>query len=172
MGFTIRDAEPDDIAELARLHVETFNETHCGGRPGGPSYELRERQWREAFLRHDAPWFCFVIEDQTGQLIGFAKGTMHNGGVPGFRGELNKIYVLRRFQRQGVGRLLLCNVARRFLGQGITSMLLFGEAGSPSNGFYEAFGADRLYNDRGGFDGGYGWRDLRMLAATCEQSGS
>jgi GNAT superfamily N-acetyltransferase len=83
--------------------------------------------------------------------------------------SVNKIYVLRRFQRRGAGRLLLCNVAHRFLRQGVTSMLLFGDATSPSNGFYEAFGAERLYSDRGGFDGGYGWRDLETLLAACER---
>ena len=39
-------------------------------------------------------------------------------------GELNKLYVLRRYQRLGLGRRLVCLVARRFLGQGISSMLL------------------------------------------------
>jgi len=168
MPFQIRDATPDDIDALARLHVQTFNETHRGGQPGGPSYELRARQWREAFARDDQPWFCLVATDDDGQLIGLANGALHDGAIPGFVGELTKIYVLRRFHRRGVGRLLLCNVTRRFISHGITSMLLFGEAASPSNGFYETFGAERLYNDRGGFDGGYGWRDLRILAAACE----
>ena len=36
---------------------------------------------------------------------------------------------------------------------------------SPSNGFYEAFGAERLYSDSGEFHGGYGWRDLGTLLA-------
>jgi hypothetical protein len=44
MAFSIRDAHPEDAAALASLHVQTFNETHRGGRGGGPSYELRERQ--------------------------------------------------------------------------------------------------------------------------------
>ena len=46
-------------------------------------------------------------------------------------------------------------------------MLLFGDAASPSNGFYEALGAARLYNERGEFDGGYGWQDLRTLVTLC-----
>ena len=33
----------------------------------------------------------------------------------------------------------------------MTSMLLFGDAKSPSNGFYEAFGAERLYSSSGEF---------------------
>jgi len=167
MAFRFRDARDTDIQALATLHVQTFNETHRGGRPGGPSYELRERQWRETFERQDGSWFCYVVEDDDGELVAFAKGTLHDGGVPGFAGELNKIYALRRVHRQGVGRLLLCNVAQQFLSRGIASMLLFGEATNPSNGFYEAFGAERLYGDNGEFHGAYGWRDLRELVARC-----
>ncbi len=170
MAFHIRCATKDDVPALARLHVQTFTETHRGGRAGGPTYALRERQWREAFDVTDGSWFCFVVEDDGGEMVGFAKGTPHDGGVPGFAGELNKIYVLRRFHRQGVGRLLLCNVARRFVEQDVTSMLLFGEAASPSNGFYEVLGAERLYSDTGEFHGGYGWRDLRALVAACQSA--
>jgi len=169
MTFHIREAREADIPALAQLHVETFNETHRGGRQGGPSYDLRERQWREAFEQQDGSWFSYVIEDDGGELVGFAKGTPHDGGVPGFAGELNKIYVLRRVQRQGLGRLLLGTVARRFVERGVTSMLLFGDAANPSNGFYEAFGAERLYGPTGEFHGGYGWRDLAALAAHCRQ---
>jgi ribosomal protein S18 acetylase RimI-like enzyme len=167
MTFHIRDAHEDDVPALAKLHVETFNETHRGGRPGGPTYELRERQWREAFQAQDGSWFCFLVENDRGELVGFAKGKPHDGGLPGFAGELNKIYVLQRYHRQGIGRLLLCNVARRFLERGVTSMLLFGEATNPSNGFYEAFGAERLYSPSGEFHGGYGWRNLHQLVTRC-----
>jgi ribosomal protein S18 acetylase RimI-like enzyme len=167
MTFHIRDANNEDVPALARLHVQTFNETHRGGLPGGPSFKVRHDQWREAFAVNDGSWFCFVVEDDRGELVGFAKGTPHDGGVPGFAGELNKIYVLRRFHRQGVGRLLLCNVARRFIERGVTSMLLFGEAANPSNGFYETFGAERLYDPSGEFHGGYGWRDLHRLVTKC-----
>ena len=99
MSFRFRNATTDDIPALARLHVQTFNETHRGGRPGGPSYELRERQWREAFTVTDSSWFCCVVEDDDGEFVAFAKGTLHDGGVPGFVGELNKIYALQRLDR-------------------------------------------------------------------------
>jgi L-amino acid N-acyltransferase YncA len=167
MAFHLRDVREADIPALAALHVQTFNETHRGSRPGGPSYELREQQWRAAFERQDGSWFCYVIEDDRGELVGFAKGTPDDGSVPGYAGRLNKIYLLQRVQRCGLGRLLLCAMARRFMERGITSMLLFGEAASPSNGFYEALGAERLYSDSGEFHGGYGWRDLSTLVARC-----
>src|SRR5439155_26803919 len=97
---------------LDQLHVETFKETRV--RFSAPTYELRERQWRTAF-EAQGDWFCYVVEGPRGELVGFAKGTLHDGGVPGFQGELNKIYVLRQWHRQGIGRQLVEQVARRFL---------------------------------------------------------
>jgi L-amino acid N-acyltransferase YncA len=167
-AVTIREATLADVTALARLHVTTFNETHAPVLMNGPTYEVRERQWRHVFQSADGSWFCFVIEGPNGELIGFAKGQRYaHPDQPDYAGELNKIYLLRDYQRRGLGRRLLGRVARRFLSQGVSSMLLFGDAGNPSNGFYEALGADKLFAPNGEFHGGYGWRDLRRLAATC-----
>jgi ribosomal protein S18 acetylase RimI-like enzyme len=164
MSFIIREAIAADITALAELHVKTFNETHGPG----PTYEIRERQWREAFEVTDRSWFCCVVEGENGELVGFAKGVPYDhGDLPDFAGELNKIYVLREYHRRGLGRRLVSHVARRFLSQGISSMLLFGDARNPSNGFYETLGAERLFSATGEFHGGYGWRDLRGLASIC-----
>jgi ribosomal protein S18 acetylase RimI-like enzyme len=159
-AFEIREARADDVPALAALHVATFKEAH--GQRRAPTYELREAQWRTAVER-GLNWFCYVAEAPGGQLVGFAKGELHDGGVPGFEGELDKIYVLRALHGFGIGRALVEQVARRFLAQGVGSMLLFGDARNPSNGFYERLGAERLFNPEGEFHGGYGWRDLRRM---------
>jgi len=89
-SFGIREAALADVPALARLHVATFKETHGGLRC--PTYEIRELQWREAFINADANWFCFVIQRQNGELVGFAKGVPYtDGDLPDFSGELNKI---------------------------------------------------------------------------------
>jgi L-amino acid N-acyltransferase YncA len=164
----IREAAPTDVPALARLHVTTFNETHAPVLQDGPTYETREYQWRQAFQSPDGSWFCLVIEGPNGELIGLARGQRYaHPDQPDFAGELNKLYLLRAYHRRGLGRLLVGQVARRFLSQGFESMLLFGDARSPSNRFYEALGADRLYAANGEFHGGYGWRDLRRLASIC-----
>lgn len=46
-------------------------------------------------------------------------------------------------------------------------MLLFGEAKSPANGFYEALGAVCPFAANGEFHGGYGWTDLAALLHRC-----
>ena len=94
--FTIREATSVDVPALAHLHVTTFNETHAPVLRNGPTYQVREYQWRQAFQSADGSWFCLVVQDADGKLIGFAKG-QHYAHVdqPDFAGELNKIYLLR-----------------------------------------------------------------------------
>jgi GNAT superfamily N-acetyltransferase len=164
--FIVRDATAVDAAPLASLHVETFRETH--GR--GPTVATREQQWQRILAANDPVDFTLVVEDESHRLVGFARGTRHDGSVPGYQGELNKIYVLSNHHRKGLGRLLVCQVATRFLKQDVRSMLLFGDAGNRSNGFYEHLGAERLVSPAGEFHGGYGWPDLRALIPRCADS--
>lgn len=171
MTYTIREATLTDAPALADLHVRAFNETHGAG-PNNPTVAVREPQWRGVLAESDPARFCFVIESPTGELVGFARGIPYDHpDQPDFDGELNKIYLLRAYHRQGLGRRLLGRVARRFLEQGVRAVLLFGDAKNPTNGFYEAMGAEKLSDANGGFHGGYGWRDLARLAASCPKEG-
>ena len=166
-SFTIRDAIAEDIPALAALHVKTWNETYWNVR-NPPAYEVRERQWREQFNVTDGSWFCFVVENASGELVGFAKGkTYDHTDLPDYSGELNKIYLLREYQRLGLGRRLVGCIARRFLSQGISTMVLFGTPQNPSCAFHEALGGERLIAKNGEFHGGYGWHDLQKLATLC-----
>lgn len=156
-----------DVPALAALHVETFNETH-GNHPDGPTVELRQYQWQKLFQEENRNWFCIVIENEQGKLVGFAKGQpYYHDDQPDYSGELNKIYILNKFQRLGLGRQLICKVAHQFVRRDIRSMLLFGNEESPSNRFYERMGADKLYGTNGEFNGGYGWKDLQKLINIC-----
>jgi ribosomal protein S18 acetylase RimI-like enzyme len=160
-AFLIREATAGDIPALARLHAQTFRETHGGG----PSCEVREEQYRHKFAATGGSWFCFVVARPDGGLAGFAIGEPYAGD--GYDGRLNKLYLLRRYHRLGLGRMLVGHVVRRFLDRGVASMLLFSEADNPSIGFFEALGGARLLSETGEFHGGYGWQDLTALAARC-----
>src|ERR1700738_3899636 len=69
-SFLIREATSADIPALATLHVQAWNETHQAEHP--PTYALRESQWRDQFKDRSEAWFCFVVEDRNGALVGFA----------------------------------------------------------------------------------------------------
>jgi GNAT superfamily N-acetyltransferase len=163
-SLKVREATVADVGALARLHVTTWNATYAPFLMKGPSCEIRERQWREAFAKNDPGWFCFVVERPDGELVGFAQG--NRSDHPEFAGELNKIYLLREYQRLGLGRRLLGHVARRFLRQVVDSMWLYGDARNPSSRAWIALGAEKTDTDPG--NGNYGWRDLGDLAKFAE----
>jgi len=163
-SFKIRDARAEDINALAALHVKTWRETYWTTL-SPPIYEIRLRQWQQLFKENDGSWFCLVVENKNGDLVGFAKGNAYkHSDLPEFSGELNKIYLLRQYQRVGLGRRLIAEVARRFLLQGISNMVLFGTPSNPSCKFHDAMGGEKLLGKNDEFHGGYCWRDLRELA--------
>jgi ribosomal protein S18 acetylase RimI-like enzyme len=162
-SLIFRDATPVDIPALAALHVTTWSATYPGVRRP-PTHAIREWQWREAFAKADGSWFCILIENTKGELVGFAKGIKHANGS----GDLNKIYLLGEYQRMGLGRRLVGHVVRRFLSSGISSMTLSADAANPSCLFYLALGAENPRDDRGRVErGSFIWRDLPALALIC-----
>ena len=160
----LREATMDDLRALAELHVRTFNETHLGPGGSGPTYATREWQWRAKLAETDATNFVLVLETEAGQLVGFiwCHPTKDN---PGWAARLNKIYLLRDYQRRGLGKRMVAAAVARLLEHGLTSMVLFTEVDNePACRFYDQLGGARQLNERGEFEGMYGWADVRRLS--------
>jgi GNAT superfamily N-acetyltransferase len=153
-----RDAVAEDIPALAELHVTTWNATYNTTR--GPTIETRAGQWNQVFANPNRRDFVVVLEDRSGRLIGFTWGKPAEGE---FEGQLSKIYLRWEYHGLGLGRRLMVETARRFHDRGIRSFILFAERSNPTLGFYDAMGGERLPNNRGHFDGAYGWRDVAVL---------
>jgi GNAT superfamily N-acetyltransferase len=163
-SYHIREATEEDIPALSTVHVKAWADTYFLNK-NPPNYSIRSRQWTEAFRNNDGSWFCYIAVNSQGDIIGFAKGNIHEENeVPGYRGELNKIYLLFEYHRLGIGTRMIAHVARRFLGMGIHNMILFSEAGNPTGFFYEALGAKKIYDNKGIFSGTYAWDDIKSLA--------
>lgn len=170
--LVIREATIADLSPLARLHVETWRSTYQDltlfGKVSAPTFAIREAQWREAFAKNDGSWFCYVIERKDGELVGFVKGVRGETG----KGELSKVYLLRDYQRLGLGRQLIALVARRFLAQGVTWMGAYVDPANPSCGFFETLGGHWLREPDGKINySWYVWTDLGPLAAAAEPAG-
>ena len=73
-AFRVREASATDVPALTWLHVTTWNATYAPLLMKGPSYNVRERQWREVFAKKENGWFCFVVERPDGDLVAFAQG--------------------------------------------------------------------------------------------------
>src|SRR4051812_4860190 len=161
--LVLREATLADLRPLAELHVRTFNETHVGPFGSGPSYSTREGQWRQKLSESDATHFVLVLETTDRQLVGFIWCHPTNDD-PRWVARLDKIYLLREYQRRGLGKRLVAAAVDRLLENGVSSMALFTEVDNePACSFYEQLGGERQLNEKGQFDGMYGWPDLRRL---------
>ena len=157
-SIVFRDAVAADIPALAELHVTTWNATYDTTR--GPTIATRSGQWNQVFAAQNRRDFVLVLEDRNGRLIGFTWGKPYAGE---FEGELSKIYLRWEYHGLGLGRRMMSETARRFLERGMHSFILFAEISNPTLGFYDRMGGERLLDDRGRFNGGYGWRDVTTL---------
>jgi ribosomal protein S18 acetylase RimI-like enzyme len=163
--LVMREATMADLRPLAELHVRTFNETHVGPFGSGPSYATREWQWREKLAETDATSFVLVLETGAKHLVGFIWCHPKKDN-PKWMARLNKIYLLREYQRRGLGKRLVAAAVDRLVANGLTSMALFTETDNePACNFYERLGGERQVNERGEFEGMYGWPDLHKLKA-------
>lgn len=161
-ALVLRDGTPADLPKLAQLHVDTYNESHVGPFGSGPTYSLRESQWREKLDSLHATNFVMVIETPARELVGFA--WVHPVLGENFGSRLNKIYIRRSHQRQGLGRALVASAVHRLLSNGVDSMMLFTETDNvPACSFYEKLGGERQLGDDGKFHGKYAWPNLRAL---------
>jgi ribosomal protein S18 acetylase RimI-like enzyme len=163
--LVLREAITEDLSALAELHVRTFNETHLAPGEAGPTRATREWQWRNKLAETDATHFVLVLETASRELVGFiwCHPTKDN---PTWAARLNKIYLLRNYQRRGLGTHMVAAAVGRLLENGLTSMTLFTEVeNEPACRFYERLGGERQLNERGVFEGMFGWRDLRRLSS-------
>jgi len=175
----IREATPDDVPGIARVHVDTWRTAYPGIVPAehlaGLSYERSEARWREHAFREGSPSLVFVAED-AGRIVASASGGPERDGLSGYDGELYGLYVLAAYQRQGIGRELTQTVARRLAAGGFKAMILWAlKDNTKTRAFYEAMGgvsAGEKTITIGGaqlIEVAYGWPDLTHWLSRQEQ---
>ena len=173
MDFRIRAAIPKDAGPMARVHVDSWRTSYAGIVPDDHlaqlSYRGRELTWVDILSGDHGN---FVAETDTGEVVGFAGGGPERDGDPVYCGELYGLYLLREFQRRGIGRSLVSVVAERLLTDGFSSMLLWVlEDNHPARRFYGSLGGKPVGCKTVTIGGAnlvelaYGWRDITSLAA-------
>jgi ribosomal protein S18 acetylase RimI-like enzyme len=161
-NYTIRPARHEDLEALVAIHVISWNATYPDHEPK-PSKALRLYQWEKLFAEKKDNWFCYVAETVTGSLAGFVTGHDFNDPMLAYKGQLDKIHLLKQHQRSGLGRKLFMRTVHHFLDHDIHSMILFADPANAAIQFYDKLGGERLLDKEGLFQGAFGWKDIRHL---------
>lgn len=174
MKVLIRHAEIDDAAGIARVRAESWLVAYRGIVPDEFLDAIDVGEWAERQRRNmenvSGDLVSFVAETQ-GEVVGWAAGGPNREDDPDYSGELYAIYLIPERQRRGIGLNLMAATARRLIGEGMDSMIVWVLAENhPARRFYEALGGQYVRDHQVEIGGArlpevsYGWRDLGKLA--------
>lgn len=171
--MSVRFAKPQDADRIGQIQAETWRTTYSGMLSektlANLSAERNAAQWRQMLTNPASVSFAVVIEDDAGQVIGFAAAGPERTHHPQFQGEIYALYVLQSSQRQGAGRELMCAAAAELADRGLNSLLIWVLRDNRiGNRFYQTMGGVVVVQERGMVlddhevaEIGYGWPDLR-----------
>lgn len=136
----IRAACKNDIEGIAKVHVDSWQETYKGIIPDqfleSLTYESREKGWEE--LIADPRQEILVVENNAGEIVGFVSGVMQEDKRAG---ELKAIYLLKEEHGKGIGRQLVRMLFSRLKAKGCETIFVEVLAQNDACRFYEKLNA-------------------------------
>ena len=176
--MTIRNACPEDGEGIARVQITSWQSAYTHIFPPDKLANLDAdldalaERWRSSILAPDRMVAFFVAVEPAGKVIGFAAADKQLNQNYSFETELQVIYLLPQYQRQGIGRALMREVAQALIQAGFTSMMLWVlKENWDSRVFYQNLGGQQIavsHYERWGSTYeivAYGWKDLQKLLA-------
>ena len=171
----IRPARTSDAEAIAQVRVDSWRETYRGMIPqaylDAMQLEASRAMWEKVLTAGSHAVSVFVAE-RSAEIIGFGSGNMLAQSKHGFDSELSAIYIRREFQRAGIGRRLVAEIAFSQRALDASGLIVWVIAGNKAaRAFYERLGAELAIEQAFQWDGmdlveaGYGWRNLDALTA-------
>ncbi|MDA3884449.1 MAG: GNAT family N-acetyltransferase [Candidatus Delongbacteria bacterium] len=173
--ITIRKANTSDIEGIAKVHFTTMMSTYKDLMPddflAARTLEERTAKWNETF---ESDYEIFFVAESEGNIVGFCGGAKND--LPDLKDkyeyELKKIYVLKEYQGQGVGKMLIKKFVSKVKELGYNSLFLWVLGSNPYRRFYDKLGgkvvAEKEYHPAGYVlkGEGYGWENLDISFKT------
>jgi L-amino acid N-acyltransferase YncA len=173
----IRKANEEDIYGLAHVHIKSWQKTYKGILPDhyldSMNLEARKKNWlRNLKMIHNA---TYVAENEEGHIVGFASGGPEQTNDIYFQGEVYAIYLLKEYQRHGLGRRIIKAVIDELAKKEHKNLIIWALKDNPSRGFYEALGGQVVGEKTVKMAGielvevGYGWENIQDILLHLEQ---
>ncbi len=173
MTLEIRPANVGDAPAIARLRTDGWRTAYRGPVPAtyldAMDVEASIALWQRILTAAPNATSVFVADDG-GEVVGFAAGNMLEEPRLDLDAELSAAYVRRDHQRAGIGRRLVCAVARAQRAHGASGLIVWTLTGNKAaRAFFESLGATLVAEQPFEWDGlqldesGYGFADLDAL---------
>jgi ribosomal protein S18 acetylase RimI-like enzyme len=171
LALSVRMARPQDAADLARIYIESWQDTYAGvishALLGAMSHKGHTARWRTSIRTMDRNCGAVLVaEDAMHGVIGLCSlGRARDGGA-GFEGEIYTLYVDPAFLGRGTGRALLSGAFDALKLRRMRSCLIWAHARNNACFFYEAMGGRRVATRTTRLMGeltpeiGFGWKRL------------
>ena len=173
--ISIRPAVAEDAAEIARVHVKSWQSTYADILPEEILLNLNSNQhearwWRSVLGRFRRNHFVYVAETGEGEVAGFSSaGPSRHPSLP-YRAEVYTIYLRDEFHGVGAGRQLFASTVAAVGEVRGPSVIVWCLVGNSSRYFYEAMGGSLVARrpskvGTANFEEvGYAWNDTAELA--------
>ena len=170
--MVIRPTEISDAQSMSRIYVRSWLDTYLSVVPFGFLFEMSESQHKQAFRNEiiNNQVISFVAEE-TSNIVGFITGGNERKGNDIYGGEIYTLYVLKYYQRRGIGSKLVSALTKQLNQNGIYSMLVRVLKLNPYRRFYKKINGIYLKTERLTFAGEsldvetYGWLDTNLINA-------
>lgn len=145
----IEQALEQDIEGIAYVHTESWKTTYRGLISDeflNPITQERGiKQWSgvfSSFAKDDR----IAVAKEGERVVGFAHGGACRETELGYGGELYSIYILKEYQRMGLGQQLMGDIMNHLCAINYKSMMAWVLEGNPSLEFYLRMGGTPFMN--------------------------
>jgi len=144
LDISIRKAKSSDLNEIITVHIETWKTAYKGVVPDKNIQRFiirtRDKRWQKQLKNMIEEKIFFIAESNKSEIVGFAIGGLERSKNPNYKGELMGIYIIKEFQRKGIGKALTRKIVEELIDMKINSMLLWVLENNPYRTFYETIG--------------------------------
>jgi predicted N-acetyltransferase YhbS len=171
LALHVRQARPEDAAEVARVYIDSWHDTYPGVLPSALLHSMTAKgqtsRWQASIRAQDRE-IVLVAESDSYGIVGMASLGPVRDGALGFDGEVYTLYVDPSFYGCGAGRALLKGAFAALRRGGMSSCVIWAHARNHARFFYEAMGGRQIAARTGMLMGedvpetAFGWKTLAL----------